>query len=213
MAIPLPDGRVIVDSSDFYFNWRLVRLRGDGSVDATFKTTSLRPYWPGGTTAPFAVLNDGRFVMALADRESLIDNSRSRLVRFQADGTPDFNFGAALRPNGSVNALAFLSDGKLLLGGEFTKLSSVQRLRLAVIDQDGNIAGVPRVQPVGFLSNDQFAVVINGGDGTSPFVIEISDDLRVWQPLQTNSLPTASFEFTDSNSSRLPHRFYRVRAL
>jgi len=212
MAIPLADGRVIVDSSDSYFNWRLVRLQGDGSVDNTVRTTSLRPYWPGGTTAPFAVLNDGGFVMALADREGLGDNSRSKLVRFGADGTPDFNFGAALRPNGPVDALTPLSDGKLLLAGRFTRLSNVPCLRLAVIDRDGNISGVPHLRPVGFFPSNQFTVVINGGEGTRPLVIEVSDDLRAWQPLQTNSTPAVSYEFSDSTSSRFPHRFYRVRA-
>jgi hypothetical protein len=45
------------------------------------------------------------------------------------------------------------------------------------------------------------------------YAVEVSPDLVNWSTLFiTNSPPTGSFRWTDSNSAEWPARFYRVKA-
>jgi hypothetical protein len=42
------------------------------------------------------------------------------------------------------------------------------------------------------------------------FILEASTNLAAWQPILTNSNPGATFDYTDTNASNTPCRFFRV---
>ncbi len=96
----------------------LVRVRGDGSVDATFGTGAMPP--EGFSAAGLARDALGRFVLAGKEGQQLA------IYRFSAEGLPDASFGIAGRvevvvptTNGTadLNALALRPDRRILVGG------------------------------------------------------------------------------------------------
>src|SRR6266480_1909694 len=58
---------------------------------------------------------------------------------FQTDGGLDPLFNAGNITNGEVNAAILQPDGKLLIGGHFTKVNGVTRQSLARLNADGTL--------------------------------------------------------------------------
>lgn len=69
--------------------------------------------------------------------------ARQRLARFQADGTLDTTFSPAF--NGDVTTVVLQADGRILVGGKFTQVTStggtaaVTRTGLARLEADGKV--------------------------------------------------------------------------
>jgi uncharacterized delta-60 repeat protein len=63
--------------------------------------------------------------------------SRSRIARFNVDGSVDTGFNPGV--SGNVWALALQPDGKILVGGEFTTLSGALRNAIGRLNADGSI--------------------------------------------------------------------------
>jgi uncharacterized delta-60 repeat protein len=111
------------------------RLNVDGTVDPTFN--------PGtnGPVLALAVQPDGK-VLAGGNFSSVgggtgLTSARSRLARFNADGTVDTGFNPGV--SGNVWAIAVQQDGKILVGGEFTTLSGTLRNAIGRLSADGSI--------------------------------------------------------------------------
>ncbi len=60
-------------------------------------------------------------------------------------------------------------------------------------------------------ANSRFGFTLTGSAGQL-VVIEASEDLYTWTPVQTNTLGAARFSFTEVQSAPLSNRFYRVRS-
>src|SRR5438045_748183 len=84
--------------------------------------------------------------------------SRLTAAGIESDGTLDFSFNAGNFTNGQVLAAALQSDGKLLIGGQFSKVHGVTRLGLARINADGSLDST-FVPPAGTDVNAQQIVV------------------------------------------------------
>jgi uncharacterized delta-60 repeat protein len=67
--------------------------------------------------------------------------TRKRVARLNSDGSldPSFNLDADLNLNGAVYAMAVQSDGKILIGGDFTMVGSTARNRVARLNSDGSL--------------------------------------------------------------------------
>ncbi len=69
--------------------------------------------------------------------------SRTNLARFNADGSFDAGFlpmiGASARVVSLVDALSVQADGKILVGGRFTRISGQARTNLARLNADGSL--------------------------------------------------------------------------
>jgi hypothetical protein len=61
------------------------------------------------------------------------------------------------------------------------------------------------------IQSGQFGFTISGVPN-QPFVVEASTNLQNWQPVWTNTLSSASTNFTDPHWTNYPRRFYRVRS-
>ncbi|MBI4660818.1 MAG: hypothetical protein HY735_18435 [Verrucomicrobia bacterium] len=63
-----------------------------------------------------------------------------RVIRVMPDGSRDATFETTdVVPNDTVRVIALQSDGKILLGGQFTKVGNLSRNRIARLNADGTV--------------------------------------------------------------------------
>jgi uncharacterized delta-60 repeat protein len=116
----------------------LGRLNLDGSLDLAFN--------PGvssdseSAVLALAVQPDGKILVG-GNFPTIGGQSRTNLGRLNSDGTVDgaFNPGAVGPDLSAVYCLAVQSDGKILVGGEFTTLGGQSRTNLGRLNADGTL--------------------------------------------------------------------------
>jgi uncharacterized delta-60 repeat protein len=136
------DGKIILTGAFGFtiFNGRLVgrfvRLNADGTRDTDIGTVL------GFTGAVYAIAiqSDGKIVVggAFTTFNGVTVNC---IVRLNADGTRDtaFTTNTGTAANGSINAIAIQSDGKILVGGAFTTFNSTTVNRIVRLNTDGTL--------------------------------------------------------------------------
>jgi uncharacterized delta-60 repeat protein len=109
-------GVTTTDKSTNYFRGYLARLNTDGTVDA---------FNPGAssTVSSIVLQSDGKILLAGAftaftPSSGSSSTSQSFIARLKADGTLDTAFTPLV--NARATALALQSDGKIIVGGQFT---------------------------------------------------------------------------------------------
>ncbi|OYT72994.1 MAG: hypothetical protein CFK52_03005 [Chloracidobacterium sp. CP2_5A] len=136
-----PDGRLLIGGNFTVVNGAsrrfVARLNADGSLDATF-----------GAHLP--VLNNRVFSMALLSNGKIliggtfntINNAPpGGIIRLNSDGSldPTFNAGLDLGTFSGIFAIAVQSDGRILIGGEFTGVNGIPRGSLARLNANGSV--------------------------------------------------------------------------
>lgn len=151
----LADGRLVLGGDFTQFHGRvrnrIVRLMVDGSVDETFVP------FAGSTVGSFSLTDlvvdpDGR-VLYSNDGTLTTNGVRPAAVgRLNADGSIDATFtpGVVSGPSHSVDALVLQADGRILVGGGFTRYNGAVRGRIARLNADGalDMTWVPAVASV-----------------------------------------------------------------
>jgi uncharacterized delta-60 repeat protein len=135
------DNSIIYGGSFFAFRGnirnKLVRLGSDGTEDTAFYT-NLGTGFTVGDVLFIAVQSDGKILVG-GTFQNLNGTIRNRFVRLNSDGTVDTafytNLGTAF--GGTVSAVAVQSDGKILVGGNFTTLNGITRNYLVRLNSDG----------------------------------------------------------------------------
>jgi len=126
-----------------------------------------------GTVYAVAVQPDGKILVGGEFSSAKPNGARakiavSNLARFNIDGTLDESFKPKV--NGRVQAIALQPDGKILIGGKFTKIGSKKRGYVARLSASGsvdsfdpNVGGglVPDVRAI--LVQQDGKIVIGGG--------------------------------------------------
>lgn len=139
-----PDGRLVVagwfNSVNGIERRGVARLHADGGVDTGFNP---------GAGATNATGNDApvKTVVLQADGKLLLGGTfnffngmaRERIVRLLADGSTDAGFNPGTGANLWVLAIALQTDGKIVLGGDFSTFNGVARNRLARLNADGTL--------------------------------------------------------------------------
>jgi uncharacterized delta-60 repeat protein len=132
------DGKILLGGRFTSFNGTnknyIARLNADGSVDNTFI--------PG--TAADSLL---RIIVLQPDGKILIGGrfinfngiKRSRIARLNANGTVDVSFNPGSGTNGTVEAIAVQSDGRIIIGGSFTSFNGTTRNHIARLNTDGTL--------------------------------------------------------------------------
>lgn len=132
-----PDGKILIGGDPVRHllgsgpTYRgLIRANADGTPDTSFNANALNVYG----TADLALQPDGKILVA----GSSIDGYFSRL---SSDGTMDAAFNTALAGNfnNAAYAVSRQSDGKIIVGGYFTKLGGItgNANRIARLNADG----------------------------------------------------------------------------
>ena len=138
------DGKILIGGAFQGLNGntrqRLVRLNADGTEDTVFYNNIA----PGMNAAvnTVAIQSDGKILVGGAFT-TVGSSVRNRLVRLNSNGTEDTAFYTNLLPSGFnniVESVAIQSDGKILVGGQFTQLTTSpvkDRNRLMRLNSDG----------------------------------------------------------------------------
>ncbi len=135
------NGQVVLGGDFTSFNGlaynRLVRLNVDGSVDTGFNPTT--NFGPMDSVRAIAIQPDGQILIG-----GLFTNvggsNLNYLARLNsADGSVDTNFNVGVGGNDVVLAVAVDSQGRILVGGEFTKFSGVTRSGVTRLNPDGTV--------------------------------------------------------------------------
>ena len=131
------DGKVMI-AGDFNNvagvpNRRVARLNSDGTVDPTFAPGGLIP---SGTVFSLAVQVNGQVLVGgLFTTTNAVP--RANLIRLNLDGSLDTAFNLGTGFDEFVSAVTLQADGKILVGGAFTRFSGLVRNRLVRLDTTG----------------------------------------------------------------------------
>ena len=155
-----PDGKIALGGSFTTFNGvpraNFVVLNTNGAVDSLTN--------PGaGVNGPVfavAVQPDGK--MVIGGEFTVVNNTnRVRIARLNADGSLDTTFNPPGGANdGAVRALAVQADGKIVVGGTFTKANGVTRNHLARFNVDGSLDTTFLDAPAAGANDDVLALVV-----------------------------------------------------
>jgi len=138
VVIPQPDGKVIAAGRFTLANNvgrnRIARFNFDGSLDTSFDPGTGAD---GEITA--AVLQpDGRIVVA-GRFTSFNGSTHNRVCRLNANGSVDQTFGLGAGIDNAALSLALQSDGRILVGGQFSLVDLTLRFNLARLNTNGSV--------------------------------------------------------------------------
>ena len=126
-----PDGKLFASAP--FNNNICVRLDIFGNVDTTFNPS-------GGVLLNDDVLVQPDFKLLIGGGFTTYNGySRNRLIRLNNNGSIDLTFDPHTGFNAQVTALALQSDGKILVGGDFTTFNGVFRSHITRLDSDGSL--------------------------------------------------------------------------
>lgn len=129
-----PVGNIVVVGGFTLPTPGVARYRDDGSTDTTFDPGSSI----NGQVQAVFVQDDGRLV--IGGSFTLVNGfPRWRVARLETDGFLDPGFNPPAITNGAVFALAVQTDGKVVIGGNFTNVAGVPRNRIARLNADGSL--------------------------------------------------------------------------
>ncbi len=134
-----PDGNILMGGDFLSVNgvnrYRVARLNPLGGVDATFN--------PGvgvdDTVWSLAISTNGSVVIG-GQFDNCNNYPRDHVARLDSQGNVDLTFDTSnLGLDGTVWAVAPQSDGKVVIGGDFTLAGGLSRSRVARLNADGSL--------------------------------------------------------------------------
>jgi uncharacterized delta-60 repeat protein len=132
------DGKTIIGGGFYAYNdimrSNLARVNTDGSLDLTFSPTT----GPDGSVYAIALQSDGKILIG-GSFTSYNGTSRNYIARVNTDGSLDATFNPGSGANGTVNAIAVQSDGKILIAGDFTSYNGTARTGVARLNANGSL--------------------------------------------------------------------------
>ncbi len=160
-----PDGKVVIGGSFSAVNGaprsNIARLNPDGTLDSAFSGQG--DLGLNGQVNALAIDSTGG-ILAGGSFTRVGNTEAMNIVRYNADGTVDANFGGPdpeVGANGPVLALAVQADGKIVVGGLFSTVYGKQRRGVARLNA-GGIPDAPAIAEQG-LSGAVNAVAGAGG--------------------------------------------------
>ncbi|WP_162147236.1 T9SS type A sorting domain-containing protein [Flavobacterium enshiense] len=133
------DGKIVAAGFFDYFNGVLrkclVRLNADGSLDTSFNVGS----GFGSRVSALCVQSDGKILAG--GWFTVFNNVSSKyIVRLNTDGSLDNTFNTATGFSELVRTIFQQSDGKIIVGGDFTSYKGVGRNRILRLVGNGTLA-------------------------------------------------------------------------
>jgi len=141
------DGKILIGGAfttiDSNTQAYLARLNSDGSLDTDFTPWVNAAVYTVVLTSDQKILIGGAFTSLESNADATTTYSRNGLALLAADGTVDTEFDP--KPNSATRVITLQSDGKILIGGDFTKLypngasTGTARNRIARLTAAGKI--------------------------------------------------------------------------
>ena len=137
-VVALPDGKLLVAGNFTKYNGitvnRFIRLNSDGSIDTSFITGTGFNY----TVYAIVVQPDGKIIAAgsFSKYNGIVIN---KVVRLFPNGDLDSSFTIGTNPNDTPNALLLQTDGKVLVGGDFTLFDGIASSKLIRLNSNGSV--------------------------------------------------------------------------
>jgi len=132
------DGKIVVGGNFNSYNGfpkkYVTRLNSDGSIDGSFNTTGTGL---NNRVRTLAIQVDGKIVLG-GDFSNYNGTTRNRIVRINSDGTLDASFNPGTGFNNLVYSTSIQSDGKIVVGGNFTTYNGVGRNYISRLNTDGS---------------------------------------------------------------------------
>ena len=170
------DNKVVIGGTfnSGYFPAYNARLNADGTTDTAFSS------YPSGPVYAVAVQSDGKIVIGGAFTQ-VNGATRDRIARLNTDGPLDNAFQNGLPgASATVRCLQIQSDGKILIGGDFTGVNNTTRNCIARLNSNGTL-------DTGFAASP-------AGAGGSVYALAVQSDNNV---VIGGSFPSyASFNLT-----------------
>jgi len=162
------DGKIIIGGEFTTYNGstanHIARLNSNGSLDATFNSGS------GASSFVYAstIQSDGKIIIG-GGFTTYNGTARNYIARINSDGTLDATFNPGTGTNTSIRTLAVQSDGKIMIGGEFTTYNGTARNRIARSNSDGSLdvtfnPGTGTNAPVRTIAMQSDGKIIIGGE-------------------------------------------------
>jgi uncharacterized delta-60 repeat protein len=165
IVLPIVNDSEVEFNEDLYF--RLYKLAGEqdgfvnpsagrchatirfddqpaGSYDRTFNLDNSASTTPPFNSAPGANFDvnamvaqpDGKILIG-GDFNNVNGTPRNRIARMNNTGTLDESFNPGVGADGGVHAVALQTDGKVLIGGDFTSVNGTERYGIARLNTNG----------------------------------------------------------------------------
>lgn len=113
---------------------RITRLNSDGTRDTNFSIGT--GFNAGSAVNAIAIQSDGKILIG-GTFTSYNGTARNRIIRLNTDGTIDNSFTVGTGFNNTVNTITIQSDGKIIVGGQFTNYAGTSRNFIARLNSDG----------------------------------------------------------------------------
>jgi uncharacterized delta-60 repeat protein len=135
------DGKILVGGVFITFTGstqnRLIRLNSDGSRDTSFNIGT----GFNSIVDSIAIQSDGK-ILAGGVFSTFTGSTQNNLIRLNSDGSKDTSFdigtGFTGQPFFTIKSIAIQSDGKILVGGNFTTYSGSTQNSLIRLNSDGS---------------------------------------------------------------------------
>jgi uncharacterized delta-60 repeat protein len=187
----------------------IARFNSDGTVDLGFNQTAP----PSGSVASW---RDIRTIALQPDGKIIVGGVFVRndgfwqvgVGRLNPDGSVDrfFDSGGNWDPSvGNVAQVAVLSDGQILVGGNFTIFNGVAGGSVARLN-GGELFVIQSLTK----RLDGTAELVFTAPVAGQYVLEASSDLSHWTALSTNSVVTGTTNLVEPAAPGVERRFYRM---
>lgn len=110
----------------------IAQLNSDGSLDTSFGVGS-------GANFPIlavAIQSDGKIIIG-GGFTNYNGTNVNRILRLNTDGTIDTSFAVGTGVENSISTISIQTDGKIIIGGEFTTYNGSSTNRLARLNSNG----------------------------------------------------------------------------
>jgi uncharacterized delta-60 repeat protein len=173
-----PDGKILIGGEFTLYNGtprhNVARLNPNGTLDLTFDPGSGVGFTAGPAVLNMALQSDGKVLIAgyFSDFDGTL---RNHIARLNADGSLDASFDPGTGVGGTFNthlsAVAVQTDGKILIGGEFSAYDGVTGKRIARLLGDSNLGVTEELE-----SDSPYTLYPNPSHGI--FYLEAPADTR-----------------------------------
>lgn len=137
---PQTDGKILVGGWFTSYNGqaqnKITRLNADGALDATF---DIGTGFNDEEVSTIVLQSDGKILVGGYAFTLYNGQTSNRIVRLDTDGTLDTSFNIGTGFNNAVNTISLQSNGKILVGGDFTSYNGQTRNRIVRLNTDGSL--------------------------------------------------------------------------